>query len=261
MLRALLAGIAFIILTIVLVAMLLILRAMRLPGRGVISQAYSRMICALLGVRITVQGALSTDRAVLVVANHVSWLDILVIAATAPTIFVAKSEVAGWPLVGIAARARGTVFVDRQRRHRSEDTNGEIAAQLAAGAAIVLFAEGTSSDGNRVLPFRSSLFGAVRQAGVEGIRVQPLSIAYLRIHGLPMGRRHRPVAAWYGDMDLAPHLVDLMKRGPLDVTLTWGDIQASRPDADRKALAQAMEQAVRRITTDVLRGRPAAVRS
>ena len=254
MLRAALAVVAFIVLTVVLVAILLMQRALRLPGRGNISRAYSRVICALLGVKITVQGALSTDRAVLVVANHVSWLDILVITATAPTIFVAKSEVAGWPLVGLAARARGTVFVDRKRRHTSDDTSAEIAAQLAEGAAIVLFAEGTSSDGNRVLPFRSALLGAVRQAGIGEVRVQPLSIAYLRIHGLPMGRRHRPVAAWYGDMDLAPHLIDLMKRGPIDVTLTFGDVQAFRPDADRKAMARTMEQAVRRINAEVLRG-------
>ena len=103
-------------------------------------------------------------RAVLFVSNHVSWADIVVIGSIAPVAFVAKREVADWPLVGITARMQRTVFVDRARRHQTGDAIGEIVERLAAGTSVVLFAEGTSSDGNRVLPFRSALVGAVKEA-------------------------------------------------------------------------------------------------
>ena len=104
------------------------------------------------------------DRAVLFVSNHVSWVDILVIGSVAPVAFVAKSEVANWPLVGITARLQRTVFVDRTRRQQTGDAIAEIVKRLAGGTSVVLFAEGTSSDGNRVLPFRSALVGAVQRS-------------------------------------------------------------------------------------------------
>jgi 1-acyl-sn-glycerol-3-phosphate acyltransferase len=197
---------------------------------------------------------------VLVLANHMSWADILVITATAPTIFVAKSEVARWPLIGWIARIRGTVFVDRSRRHQTSAVNADIAARLAEGAAIVLFGEGTSSDGNRVLPFRTALFGAVNDAlasaKVGELMVQPLSIAYTRLYGLPMGRQHRPVAAWFGDITLVPHLARFISSGPVDAVLTWGDPIALDGRTDRKNIARRMESAVRQMTNEALRGRP-----
>ena len=103
-------------------------------------------------------------RAVLFVSNHVSWADILVIGSIAPVAFVAKREVASWPLVGITAKLQHTVFVDRARRHQTGDTVAEIVNRIGSGVSVVLFAEGTSSDGNRVLPFRSALLGAVRRS-------------------------------------------------------------------------------------------------
>jgi 1-acyl-sn-glycerol-3-phosphate acyltransferase len=232
---------------------------MRLSGRGQVSILYSRALCALIGVRITVAGRPPAHDAVLVLSNHVSWLDILVITATVPVIFVAKSEVAGWPLIGWAARARGTVFVARDRRQQTPAANATIARHLAEGQSIVLFAEGTSSDGNRVLPFRSALVGALREALAQAdtgarIAVQPLSIAYTGLLGLPMGRQHRPVVAWYGERDLVPHVTDLLRRGAIDVTLSWGDPVAADAAGDRKALVRQLEREVRALTAASLRG-------
>ena len=262
MLRFALVLIAFVVLTAVLAGVLFVLKALRLPGRGAVSILYSRTLCALLGVRIQVSGTPPGHHSALILANHVSWIDILAITATVPAIFVAKREVAGWPLVGWVARTRGTVFVDRQRRRQTADANRAIAGFLAQGQSIVLFAEGTSSDGNRVLPFRSALVGALDQAlGKAGsgrqLAVQPLSVAYTRLQGLPMGRQHRPIAAWYGDSDLLPHLRQLLRRGPVDVALTWGAPVEVESFADRKALVCACEAAVRELTAAVLRGRPA----
>jgi 1-acyl-sn-glycerol-3-phosphate acyltransferase len=262
MVRAFICITAFIVLSMALVVALVVIAALRLPGRGAVARCYSRALCALLGIRIRVTGAPLQGRPVLVVSNHVSWLDILVITATTPAIFVAKQEVAGWPLIGLIARMRGTVFVDRERRGQAAGTNAEIAARLAEGAMIVLFGEGTSSDGNRVLPFRTALFGAVNEALAQldlgPVFVQPLSIGYVKLQGLPMGRQHRYVAAWYGDATLIAHLLTYMARGPVDVTLAWGEPIATGAGTDRKALAKSLEDGVRRRTAEILRGRPLA---
>jgi 1-acyl-sn-glycerol-3-phosphate acyltransferase len=264
MLRAVLVALAFVVLTAVLALVLGAMTLLRLQGRGKVSIHYSRAICALLGVRITVVGPSPQHHAVLILANHVSWLDILVITATVPVIFVAKSEVRRWPLIGWVARARGTVFVERERRQRTPEANADIARHLAEGQSIVLFAEGTSSDGNRVLPFRSALVGALREALAQvadgkRIAVQPLSIGYTGLLGLPIGRQHRPIVAWYGDRDLVPHVRELLRRGAIDVTLSWGEPVEPESAADRKAVVRSLETVVRTLTAAALRGRPIAV--
>jgi 1-acyl-sn-glycerol-3-phosphate acyltransferase len=261
MLRIPLVVPAFVVLTAALATVLGVMALLRLPGRGKVSILYSRTVCVLLGVRITILGTPPRHHAVLILANHVSWLDILVMTATVPVIFVAKSEVARWPLIGWVARARGTVFVERGQRQRTIAANAEIARHLAEGQPIVLFAEGTSSDGNRVLPFRSALVGALREAlaQVEAgkhIAVQPLSVGYTGLLGMPMGRQHRPVVAWYGDRDLVSHLRQFLRRGAVEVTLSWGEPVTYDPGADRKAMVRTLEGVVRALTSAVLRGRP-----
>jgi len=260
MLRVVLVLAAFVLLTVALAAALAVMTLLRLPGRGGLSLRYSRAVCALLNVRIHVIGAQPAHHSVLILSNHVSWLDILVITATVPVIFVAKSEVRRWPLIGWVARARGTVFVERDRRRQTAEAAADIAQYLAEGQSIVLFAEGTSSDGNRVLPFRPALVGALREAlaQVEAgkrIAVQPLSVGYTGLLGLPMGRQHRPIVAWYGDRDLFPHLVGFLRRGAVDVTLTWGTPVEHDGGNDRKAVVRSLEKAVRRMTAEALRGR------
>ena len=125
------------------------------------------------------------------------------------------------------------------------------------GDPVVLFGEGTSSDGNTVMPFRTALFGAVRDAlGDKGrVYMQPVSVAYTRLHGLPMGRQFRSVAAWYGDIGLTRHFFRVLREGAIDVIVTFGPIISVDADADRKSLARAAEAAVRRMTAAALAGR------
>ncbi len=118
---------------------------------------------------------------------------------------------------------------------------------------MVLFAEGTSSDGNRILPFRSALIGAVHHAigsstHHERVTVQPLSLAYVNLNGLPLGRAFRSRVAWYGDADLIPHLVGVCSAGAVDVTVSWGEPVSYDMSADRKDIARVAEQAVRTMT-------------
>ena len=185
-----------------------------------------RVLCALIGVRIREVGRRSIASPALILSNHVSWLDICVVGALAPVVFVAKSEVAGWPVFGWLARLQRTIFINRQARQQTGAATREIAGRLRGGDAVVLFAEGTSSDGLRVLPFRSALVGAVHHALGGGtqhshITVQPMSLAYIGFGGLPMGRSLRDRVAWYGDIDLIPHLIQLLASGAVDVTVSW----------------------------------------
>jgi 1-acyl-sn-glycerol-3-phosphate acyltransferase len=152
-------------------------------------------------------------RPVLFVGNHVSYIDITVLGSVLEASFVAKSEVARWPLFGILAKLQRTVFVERQSL-RAVDQRDAIAQRLEAGDGLILFPEGTSSDGIRVLPFKSALFGvAERQSGSGPLVVQPFSLAYTHINGLPMGRDWQPLIAWYGDMALMPHMLRFLSLG------------------------------------------------
>ena len=233
---------------------------LNLGARRRIPMIYHRMICAILGVRIRIVGQRMPEHPLLIVANHSSWLDIPIISAAAPVVFVAKSEIARWPIFGWLAKLQRSVFVDRNRRHRTADVNAEIARRLSEGDPVVLFGEGTSSDGNRVLPFRTALIGSARDALAEAEHVrrvwlQPMSLAYTSLLGLPVGRQHRHAVAWYGGMSLWPHLVGVCRRGALDVVVTWGEPVAFDEATDRKQVARELETKVREITVNALRGR------
>ena len=167
---------------------------------------YHRWCCRILGFRIRVIGTPTTKRPVLFAANHVSYTDITILGSIIPGSFIAKAEVANWPFFGWLAKLQRSVFVDRKMRSAAMQRNA-IGERLAAGDALILFPEGTSGDGNRVLPFKSALFAAA-QHGEDALQaiVQPVSVAYVRLDGMPIGRVYRPLFAWYGAVDLAPHM-------------------------------------------------------
>jgi 1-acyl-sn-glycerol-3-phosphate acyltransferase len=178
-----------------------------------------------------------------------------------PLSFVAKTEVASWPVFGLFAKLQRSVFVDRQRRSATGRTAEELGTRLASGDAMVLFAEGTSNSGNEVLPFRSALIGAARHAlaGDDGeMWIQPLALAYTHLHGLPMGRQFRPHVAWYGDMEMVPHFMNVVRQGAVDVAVVWGEPIRVRPDMDRKTLTRLLEDEVRRLAGNVRAGHPPA---
>ncbi|WP_029583395.1 1-acyl-sn-glycerol-3-phosphate acyltransferase [Bradyrhizobium sp. URHD0069] len=264
MIRIISIALALLALTLVLLPFQVIGLAFDLRLQRIIPHLYHRVLCALIGVRIRELGRRSMASPVLILSNHVSWLDICVIASLAPVVFVAKSEVAGWPVLGWLARLQRTIFINRQARHQTGAATKEIAGRLLGGDAVVLFAEGTSSDGIRVLPFRSSLVGAVHHALGNSthhthVTVQPMSLAYVSFGGLPIGRALRERVAWYGDADLAPHLLHVLASGAVDVTVSWGEAVAYDTSADRKVIARDAEKSVRRMTAAALRSSPSAV--
>jgi 1-acyl-sn-glycerol-3-phosphate acyltransferase len=261
MIRAISIALAILALTLVLLPFQLIGIAFGLRLQRSIPHFYHRILCTLIGVRIREVGRRSTASPALILSNHVSWLDICVISALTPVVFVAKSEVAGWPVFGWLAKLQRTIFINRRARHQTGAATREIAGRLLGGDAVVLFAEGTSSDGIRVLPFRSSLVGAVHHALGNSthhshITVQPMSLAYVRFGGVPIGRALRERVAWYGDADLIPHLFHVLSSGAVDVTVSWSEAMAYDMSADRKAIARDAEKSVRRMTTAALRAEP-----
>lgn len=219
---------------------------------------YHGVVCRILGVRVHVTGSVARDKPALLVANHISWLDIPVLSSVAPLSFVAKSEVAGWPFISWLAKLQRTVFVDRSRRTHAGRVVNQISDRLGTGDNIVLFAEGTSGDGHGVLPFKSSLFSAAepRSGGGEACYVQTLTIVYTRLNGLPMNRSQRHKVAWYGDMDMATHIWRLLQGGPLDVHIRIGDPAPLAHFGDRKKLARHSEAQIRRHFAEILTARP-----
>lgn len=199
---------------------------------------YHRAVCAILGVKVEVRGTPSAAVPTLFVANHLSYLDIEVLGGLVPGSFVAKSEVATWPFFAWLAKLQRSVFIER-RIGAARESREEMLKRLDTGDNLILFPEGTSGEGSRVLPFRSSLF-AVAQLERDGkpIVVQPVCIVYRALDGIPLGRYWRPLYTWFGDMEMIPHLWQMICLGEVAVVVSFGAPVDLRQLGDRKRLAE-----------------------
>ncbi len=237
------------IVTLILLPFQLLALRFDWPLRRRLPRWWHRIACYLLGIRIRVHGALERRRPLMLTANHASWKDILVLGAVADVAFIAKAEVAEWPIFGLLAKWQKSVFVVREQKRKAGEQVNEVADRLADGEIIVLFPEGTTSDGNRLLEVKTSLFGAAAAAVPSSpngvVYVQPVSIAYTGIYGMPMGRYHRPVAAWPGDVELMPHLVGILKAEALEVDVDFGEAVEFRADTNRKIAGATVVQRLR----------------
>ena len=206
--------------------------------------AYHKLCCRIMGLNVRVVGRPAKARPVLFVSNHVSYLDIPVLGSVVPVAFVAKTEVAQWPGYGLLAKLQRTVFVDRRRNttHRQRDS---IHARLMAGDALVLFPEGTSNDGNRILPFRSALLSVAEASPTEPpLVIQPVSIAYTSVNGVALGWGLRPLVAWYGGMELGGHLWRFSRLGRVEVVVQFHAEARFGDFPSRKELTRYCQEAV-----------------
>ena len=179
----------------------------------------------------------------------------MVLSSILDAAFIAKSEIAGWPILGRLARLQQTVFVER-RRLRAANQRDAISERFRAGDRIILFPEGGSNDGQRVLPFKSALFSVAEQReGDRPLTIQPVSLAYTRLDGIPLGRAFRPKFAWFGDMNLVSHLFEMLGMGKLTVEVTFHEPVFSHEFKTRKALAECCQQVVGRGLDSALCGR------
>ena len=203
---------------------------------------YHRLFRRLVGLKVVVSGQPCRVAPVLFVANHASWLDIPALAGLVRASFVARDDLAGWGVFGMLARLQRTVFIDRERRVRAGAHFDQMLARLSAGDNLILFPEGTSNDGNRVLAFKTSLFALAERwrrihDGAAPLHVQPVSLAYTALDGVPLSRRRRPLVAFYGDMELGPHFWQVLRHGRITVRVHFHPPVTAQAFKTRKTLA------------------------
>ena len=224
---------------------------------------FHSMGARFLGMKVNVIGEPSHDRPTLIVSNHVSWTDIIAVGSKADVTFVAKSEIRNWFFVGFMASLQRTLYVDRKKRSDAKRVSQEMGKRMASGGAVLLFAEGQSDLGTHVLPFRSALIGAAQhameEAGAAEVLIQPLTIAYTKLQGLPVGRTDRSFIAWIKSKSVKQNLKEILTGGTREVTLAFGTPRPLTAGADRKALAKQTETEVRRMLVALNRGTPLPV--
>jgi len=225
------------LIAVVVPAQLLVLAVSRGPASMVLPGWFHRLLCRILGLQVEVQGVPVSSAQVVFISNHLSHLDIPVIGSVLSACFVAKDDIRSWPVFGFLSRLQQTVFVSRNPRRVAEVTSA-LAAALAAGHRLVLFPEGTSSDGGTVLRFKSSVFSLLADPALRHVVLQPMTIELLAVDGRSIadgGDRDR--YAYYGAMRLLPHLLSFMRGSGARLRLT---LHAPLPDTagqPRKALA------------------------
>ena len=211
-------------------------------------------ILRIIGIRVTVTGTASTIRPLLLVSNHVSYLDVLVLNACAPVCFTPKSEIAGWPVIKHIARMSGGIFVDRRAEKISEGKE-KIVSALARGDVVCLFPEATTGTGLHMVPFKSGFFSLAEETiGGEELTIQPAAVTYSHIRRLPIDTTQWPNVAWYGDMNLLPHLWNLLKIAPISAEMVFLEPITLEQYGDRKKLAAHCQKVIED-TIQTIRGR------
>ena len=236
-----------------------------LPGRAKIAfaQVYWASVCMLIGLDVRVIGAVAQQtgdgRPLLFVSNHSSWLDVAVLGGKLPACFIAKEDVASWPVIRTIARLGRTLYVRRARTSTGRERD-DMVARLKGGDNLILFPEGTTSDGSRVLPFRSAFLSVAELPASPAGRtpiVQPVSVVYDRLAGLPTGRASRPLFAWYGDMEIGSHFWRLAQHKGLRATVLMHQPLDPLAFPSRKALAATCWDIVADGASTLRQNRPA----
>ena len=244
--------------TIFLIPFQWVMIKLRLRAGLLLPMIYHRFVTRLMGVKIRIHGMPLTTGPRLFLSNHVSWLDIVALSTVLPVSFVARADVASWPIFGLFAKLQQTVFVDRTRKMATKSAVGRVAERFRRGEAILLFAEGTTSDGQRVLEFRPALLGAVSNDAVgEPVMVQPIALYYQSRAGMRLRRFDAPDIAWYGDMDLIPHFAGILRGPPIIIDIWFGEPFRSGEVTDRKRLALVARRQIRIARAVLARGREA----
>jgi len=232
-------------------------------GWNFLPRLFHKCGCIFLGVRVTTLGEPAHGRPTLLLSNHISWNDIIVVGSKADVTFVAKSGVKETFFVGFMASLQKTIFIDYNRRQDTKRTSREMAKRLAANGAVLLFAEGHRDLGTHVQPFRSALVGAAQQAmkdgGAADVLLQPVCIAYTRLQGMPISRAERPGISGVGAKGFRQVVSALLKSGTKDVTIAFGTPIPFPPDGDRKVLTKWAEGEVRRMLVALNRGQTLVV--
>lgn len=225
------------LIAVTLIPPLIISYIFRLPYRRVGAFYIFKIFLWVAAIKIRVHGPLP-ERGTLILSNHVSWLDIPLIGSILPVEFVAKSDVAKWPIFGYLASVTQTIFIEREKRSETMKQKNVIQQRLTEGARVVLFPEGSTSNGTIVLPFKSALLASAEtpEDGVP-IKIQPMTLVFSELCGIPMGRRMRVEYAWIGHSNLIPHMLKVLGGEPITVDIIFYPPTNLENEGGRKCLA------------------------
>ena len=210
---------------------------------------FHKMLLWLLSIQVEiVRESKRSRKGNLFISNHLSYLDIPILGSKFPLRFVAKSEVKSWPLFGFLAKKGRSIFIRRNKKDSFNQKN-KILNVLSSGEKVFIFPEGTTSDGNRVLEFKSSSFSSVEN---QNFTIQPIVIVYSDLNGIPINRWLRPMIAWYGDMDLKPHLSKLVGLMSIRAKLIYLEPVNTQNFQNRKDLSNHLEDRIRKVYSSAL---------
>ncbi|PCI49321.1 MAG: 1-acyl-sn-glycerol-3-phosphate acyltransferase [Alphaproteobacteria bacterium] len=242
----------------------IIFKKLKFPGYKAWPHLVHRSMCNALNVKVETFGKPLEGPPTLFVSNHVSWIDIIVLGHIIKACFIAKKEMIGWPVLGYLSSLQRTIFIDRERRSDIAEQRKEMQERMHNGDNLILFPEGTTSDGGRVLPFKSSLFGVTEnamhlqpdeQGRIQELMVQPVTIVYKRINNMPTIRSSRPNVAWYGDIEMGPHLKGVLKLLKVEVEVHFHEPVSRSLFKTRKELSVYCQRTIEKRLIDSLRGR------
>lgn len=206
----------------------------------VLPRLWHKGVCAIIGLKTEIRGTPLHNQQVIYVSNHLSYLDIPAIGAHLKASFIAKDDIAGWPVIGSLARAQQTAFISRSSSKAKKVANA-LDVMIKEGKSLILFPEGTSSTGETVLPFKSSLFSIAMPKDLPPITIQPFIIDLIDADGKPLTKESRDYYAWYADMEFAPHIWIYLQTKGATIRLTFLDPITPRPDQDRKEICHLIE--------------------
>lgn len=248
--RALFFIFVFVPLLIVLIPIQFVITRLGLYWNGP-TLLFHRVGCIFLGIRVKTIGEPLHGRPTLLLSNHISWTDIIAIGSVADVTFVAKTGVRNTFFVGFMASLQRTLYVDYHSRQDAKRTSQEMAKRLSKNSAVLLFAEGHRDLGTHVQPFRSALVGAAQaameQGGAKDVAIQPVTIAYTHLQGLPVSRNERSGISGMNARGFRAVVRNLLTSGMKDVTIAFGAPIPLGPDTDRKVVTKLAENQVRRM--------------
>ncbi|MCC3862352.1 lysophospholipid acyltransferase family protein [Pseudemcibacter aquimaris] len=240
----------------------ILLKKLKFPGYKAWPHLVHRSMCKALDVRVKTFGHALEGSPTLFVSNHVSYLDIIILGHVIKACFVAKRDMIDWPVLGYLSTLQRTIFVDREKRNEVKRQREEMQDRMKRGDSLILFPEGTTSNGGTVLPFKSSLFGVTEnyihpKADEEGrpleLMVQPVTLVYKRIDNMPTNRMNRPRVAWYGDMEIGPHFDDFLKSQSVEVEVHFLEPVSRNLFKNRKELSSYCHRTIEKHLEERLR--------
>lgn len=205
-----------------------------------IPRIWHKLVCRIIGLKVEVKGTPLHNQQVIYISNHLSYLDIPAIGSVLKASFIAKEDIAHWPVIGYLATLQQTAFISRTSAHAKQVTNA-LDQMVKQRKSLILFPEGTSSAGTSVLPFKSSLFSLAQPKDMAPITLQPFIIDLIDVDGKPLTPASRDLYAWYADMEFAPHIWDFLQTKGATVRLTYLPPITPAPSIDRKALCKQVE--------------------